>query len=72
MKSICLFLPVVLILLSGCASLIRSALYPHTEHAGCIERCKEGYKLSCQAYLEAVCRDRCNREFGWEQSRTDK
>jgi hypothetical protein len=72
MRSICLFLPAVLILLSGCASLMRNALYPYTDHARCIERCKADYKSSNQAYLEAVCRDRCNREFGWEQSRTDK
>jgi len=57
------------LLLSGCSSLVKGLVYPLTEHSKCIERCTEQYRSSKDAYMEALCRDRCNRELGSEESR---
>lgn len=71
MRSLFASFMLVSALLSGCSSLIKGMVYPLTEHARCIEKCKDQYRSSRDAYMDATCRQRCDREFGAEESRRD-
>ncbi len=51
--------------LHGCSSM-KTLVYPCTEHAKCIKRCEKRYGGTA---VEVACKDRCDRELGWELSR---
>jgi hypothetical protein len=66
------FLLLVTLSVSGCASLAKSILYPYTEHGKCIEKCKKQNERTKDTYVDRTCIDRCDREFGWEESRPSR
>ncbi len=67
-----MFLLLLTLPLSGCASLAKSMLYPYTEHGKCVEKCKTKDERTKNVYVDTACIDRCNREFGWEESRPSR
>jgi hypothetical protein len=58
--------------LSGCSPLVKGLLYPHTEHGKCIQKCQDEYKRTKDAYPQATCKERCDRDLGWEESRPSR
>ncbi len=65
LMSLVLCVALCLFSLHGCSSLT-TLVYPCTEHAKCIKRCEKRYGGTV---VEVACKDRCDRELGWEFSR---
>lgn len=62
MKFLVLILALLALTLAGCAS-----LNDYGEHAQCLKSCEKKYRPSKEWDLEALCKSRCEREFGLER-----
>ena len=67
MKTCCIFLTFLFI--SGCSSIVKNWLYPLTEHGKCVSKCENKYKDPNALYMKTVCKQRCDRDLGWEESK---
>jgi hypothetical protein len=60
MRALAVCLVVVLFLtIGGCSSFVTNALYKHTEHHDCIERCKKHY-----GFAQSRCVEECDEKYG--------